>query len=226
MGFSSRARLDVQKYVETEEQKVKQQQQKKVDADKAEVNQKVSRFWSQPVQVLKTLHDLNPEGAIDKYCGLTRTTEARTHERQSTTFDEYIHKLAESGTVLSDDAQQRLVIYAIAQVFADLTLQENWHKAFHRLQELHAFKEGDVVVTEKPAAPKKQAEELIDLERIDSSTRSGRKAEKRAVEKMMFNDTLPIYKEFCEFLVKTYDRYLTKAELSWLSVKWRRDVLR
>ena len=42
----------------------------------------------------------------------------------------------------------------------------------------------------------------------------------------MFNETLPIYKEFCEFLVKTYDRYLTKAESDACFDYIRRENLR
>src|SRR6266851_902736 len=185
MGFSTRSRVDAQRYVEKEEAAVKQQQQKQIDSDKAAVNQRVGRHWSQPVQVLQTLHDLHPEGAIDKFSGLTRTTEKRTHEEQSETFNTFIQQLEEDGTKLSDDAQQRLVLYAITQseVFADLTSIENWQRALNRLQELRAFAEGDVVAVEKPVESQPQKPETLadvytQLDQVSTQSREGNKRAK------------------------------------------------
>jgi hypothetical protein len=219
MGFSSRARLDVQRYVETEETKVKQQQQQKVDGDKAQVNQKVSRFWSQPLQVLKTLHDLRPEGSIDKCSGLTRTNETRTHEEQSTAFNTFIQQLEENGTTMNDDSQQRLVLYAIAQseVFADLTLQENWGRALNRLQELRAFAEGDVVTVTKPVESQPQKPETLadvytQLDQVSTQSREGTKAAKKLATLGLILEAQPIFQEFKSFMARGYDRIITSAE--------------
>src|SRR6266404_2493537 len=129
MGFSSRARLDVQKHVEAEEAQVRQQQKQKIDAEKSAIDQRLQKFWSDDLQTIK--QSLQAPAAIDKFSGLSLVADRKTHVDGAvcdTVLNKLFAELEAKGTTLTETAKERLACYGVchAQIFADMTNIDNW----------------------------------------------------------------------------------------------------
>jgi len=187
---------------------LQEQEKQAVEKEKFAIDNRLRKFWSRNTEILKK--DCKSVAGIDKFAGMSRTKQTHTHNEQSIVFDKFLAAYKNELT-LSDDAQVRLVLYAIAQseVYADLTLVENWRKAFDRLQELGAFAKDTVGVKEKPkAAPAPKTFEELNT----SSNRAEEKLAKKLVVEGVIADAKPIWNEFMEFLRNTYGVELHQAD--------------
>ena len=234
MGFSTRSRVDAERYVAAETQKVQQQQQQQVDAEKAVTDQRLQKFWGGDVATIKQY--LSARAAIDKFSGLSLVADRKAHVDGAvcdTVLNKLFVELEAEGVSLSEDAKERLACYGVchAQVFADMTSIDNWRRAFNRLQELRAFAESDVVAVEKSAFPQaKKPETLADvyrqLDEVSTQSREGTKAAKKLATLGLILEAQPIYRAFKTHIEHVFGRIITSQEADQCVDYLRRNNLR
>lgn len=232
MGFSTRSRVDAERYAAAETQKVKQQQQ--VDAEKAVTDQRLQKFWGGDVATIKQY--LSAPAAIDKFSGLSLVADRKAHVDGAvcdTVLNKLFVELEAEGTTLTETAKERLACYGVchAQIFADMTNIDNWRRAFNRLQELRAFAAGDVLTVAKPAAPQaKKPETLNDvytqLDQVSTQSREGDKRAKRLATEGLILEAQPVYRRFKAHIEHVFLRIITAQEADQCIDYIRRNNLR
>src|ERR1700693_6133860 len=114
MGFSTRSRVDAERYVAAETQKVQQQQQQQVDAEKAVTDLRLQKFWGGDVATIKQY--LSARAAIDKFSGLSLVADRKAHVDGAvcdTVLNKLFVELEAEGVSLSEDAKERLACYGV-----------------------------------------------------------------------------------------------------------------
>jgi len=205
--FSSRSRIDAQKYIEQERTTAQAAQSAKVKIERAAEDRRLARYWGLPIAELRA--NLK-QPALDKFSGLTQV-----EDRQAPTDGEAcnsallacVDQLKAEGVSLSEDGILRLTCYGVAHsgVFADMAHVENWRRAFNRLTELKSFAPGEVeiVAVPKPAAAPMPA--VTDIEQLDTSTREGQRAAKKIVFEQAMISARPLFSQFVEHMRKTWN---------------------
>jgi hypothetical protein len=209
-----------------------------MDAEKSSVDVGLRLFYLGTIEEVKSNFDSNPSGGIDsyKFSGLTRASGEQTLEAKKTAFLAFIDELKENGTTLSEDGGDRLAFYAFRQadVFANISTPEAWHRALARLRSLNVFSENEVTVTvtEIPAAQKKTErtaaiiEKELDALAVQTETpavNARRHALLKELRLLEFTDLAvikPLWTKFCQFIHETYPAFDFNAQLQIQATDW------
>jgi hypothetical protein len=197
---SVRNRNQVNEYVAGEENQIKAAAQVKVSKHKAEVDARLKKFFANTVLVCQITGDSGEGLDHAAYHLMERGNINQTQAQQSATFQKFIDELEESGTTISADAQQKLVIYAVTQPLVDLTKISNWRKAYDRLNGLGIFN-GEIAVKPEPAAPAKK----LTIDDVSTLSRSGNKLARALANESIIAEATPLFHEFVEFIRSTYE---------------------
>lgn len=195
----TRESAGIREFLENDRKQERERQQAKERAERAPENERLSRFWSQQWDDLKGYAKVS--AAKDKYfstAAITASSDTQSDAKlQSTAFDAFIENAGKQGLTLSDGAQQRIVLFAIVQGWAQgiiFSQLQNWFDALNRLQELQAFSEGDITQAPTPA-PAQKPIDAMDL--ISTQSREGNREAKRITqERFVVDDCRPLWREW------------------------------
>lgn len=200
----TRTTTAAREHLEVERQKAREAAAAKERRERAPENERLSRFWSQQWDDLKD-YAKYPQ-ANDKYFSTAAITASQDKQSdqmlQSAAYDAFIETMGKQGIRLSDDAQQRLVLYAIVQGWAQgiiFSQVQNWFDALNRLRELQAFPaEGDIRQDAPAVAAKPSVDALSLLSLEDASQR--KEAQRVVRERWIMEDIRPLFQEWLQSL--------------------------
>jgi hypothetical protein len=198
----TRESAGIREFLENDRKQERERQQAKERAERAPENERLSRFWSQQWDDLKGYAKVS--AAKDKYfstAAISASDKQSDAKLQSTAFDAFIENAGKQGLTLSDDAQQRLALFAIVQGWSQgivFTQVSNWSDAFARLKELQVFQDGDIV---QQAVPVPAQKPIDALSLISTQSREGRReAIKITEERWLQEECAPLFRSWIQSL--------------------------